>query len=353
MQVKLFLKAQFYTFLFLLLFFFLTILVIGLIGYFKYCSFAKESGLSLNDSYHLIKNGWNTQITNTDGYKSILVLGLDSLETRGDSPALTDTMMLISINTDTATVKTLSLPRDLWNEAYQTRINALYFYGQERYPETPQQFPAQVISEMTGIKIHHTLVLSFDQVSQLIDMLGGIEVDVPVAFIDEKFPRTDVDVTVEHDPTKLYKTVEFKVGKQIMNGGTALEYIRSRKSKDDQGTDIARGLRQQLVIESLISKLKQKDTITNFSLLGKLYKFYDDNFSKVISVEEVVALGRKLYPVRDNLSIQGYALSIYPDDSEGVIWHPPVWQYQGEWVYAIRDKIKFSDFVQNILMEKR
>lgn len=336
----------------MLLFLFLSLAGVLVFSFFKYRSFQKESNLSIMDSYHLVKDGWNEEIVTTDGYKNILVLGLDTLETRGDVPALTDTMMLVSLNTNTAQIKTLSFPRDLWHEGYQTRINALYFYGEEKYPNTPEQFPTEVISEMTGIDIHHTLVLSFEQVSQLIDLLGGIEVDVPVAFIDEEFPRIDVDVTVVRDPKLLYKTIEFKQGKQIMNGKTSLEYIRSRKSGDDEGTDVARGSRQQLVIEALISKLKQKDTITNFSLLGKLYTFYDQNFAQVISIKELVSLSRKLYSVRDNLSFTGSSLSIYPENEYGVIWHPPEWQYKGEWVYAIRDKAEFSGYVQTVLKEQ-
>lgn len=349
MDIKLFLKAQLYTLVFLFIFIFVTLLALLTAGYFKYQNFYKVSGLSIRDSYILVKKGLKTGITETDGYKNILVLGLDSLDTRGDTPPLTDTIMLISLNLQSAQINTLSLPRDLWHEDYQTRINALYFYGQERYPDSPEQFPKEVISELSGLDIHHTLVLSFEQVSQLIDLLGGIEVDVPIAFIDEEFPRTDVDVTIERDPEKLYKTIEFEQGKQVMSGQTALEYIRSRKSGDDEGTDIARSSRQQLVIEALISKLKQKDTITKLALLGHLYNFYQANFSEVISIEELIATGNRLYPNRENLSFTGNNLSIYPDDENGVIWHPPEWQYQGEWVYAIRDNEKLSKYIQENL----
>ncbi|NCN03897.1 MAG: LCP family protein [Candidatus Pacebacteria bacterium] len=315
-------------------------------GYFKYQEFYKVTDLSIRNSYDLVRRGLESDISQTDGYKNILVLGLDSLDTRGDAPPLTDTIMLISLNLQSAQINTLSLPRDLWHEEYQTRINALYFYGQDRYLDTPERFPKEVISELSGLDIHHTLVLSFEQVSQLIDLLGGVEVDVPISFIDEEFPRTDVDVTVERDPAKLYKTIQFEQGKQLMSGQTALEYMRSRKSGDDEGTDIARGSRQQLVIEALTSKLKQKDTITDLTLLGQLYNFYQDNFSEVISVEELIAIGNKLYPARENLSFTGNNLTIYPDDENGVIWHPPEWQYNGEWVYAVRDDDQLRQYIQ-------
>jgi LCP family protein required for cell wall assembly len=347
--MKLFIKAQLYTLLFLLLFFFLTFLGVVALAYSKYTPFEQTTGLSVIDSYNLVKKGLETPINQTSGQKNILILGLDSLSTRGDSPPLTDTIIVARLNLEKGSVATVSLPRDLWHEEYQTRINALYFYGQERYPQTPEQFPTEVISELMGIEIHETVVLSFSQVSQLIDILGGIEVDVPVGFVDETFPRTDVDVTVERDPAKLYKTVEFTQGKQIMSGETALEYIRSRKSGDDEGTDIARGSRQQLVIQAIISKLKQKETLTNFELLGKLYNFYQENFSEVISVEELIAIGKKLYPVKDTITFNAHSIPVYPEQEEGVIWHPPTWQYKGEWVYAVREDELFKEFIQSSL----
>ncbi|MDH5533084.1 MAG: hypothetical protein OEX81_01515, partial [Candidatus Pacebacteria bacterium] len=107
MDIKLFLKAQLYTLLFVLLFFFLTLIGVSILGYFKYRSFQKESNLSIMDSYRLVKDGWDAEIVTTDGYKNILLLGLDSLETRGDIPPLTDTIMLVSLNIDTAQIQTL------------------------------------------------------------------------------------------------------------------------------------------------------------------------------------------------------------------------------------------------------
>jgi anionic cell wall polymer biosynthesis LytR-Cps2A-Psr (LCP) family protein len=347
---KLFLKTQLFTLLFFFLFVFLTGVAFLIFGFFKFRGFSRESGLGIGQVHSIAREGWNLEPTSTDGYKNILILGLDSLETRGDSPALTDTIILASVNFKSGEIGTFSLPRDLWNDDYITRINALYFYGLEKYPNNPEKFPREVLEEMTGLEIHQTLVLSFEQVSEVIDLLGGLEIDVPVAFIDEEFPRPDVDVTVERDPAKLYKTIEFEKGKQTMNGEEALEYIRSRKSGDDEGTDVARGTRQQLVIEALISKVKQKDTIYNFKLMGQLYKYYDDNFSDVFSPQELVALGRKLYPIRDSIKFTSNVPSIYPEDKNGVIWHPPVWQYKGEWVYALRNPEVFKLEVKDKLL---
>lgn len=352
MSLKLFLKAQLFVLFFLSIFFGLTALGLGAIAYGKFRQFSSASGLSLTQAKDIVEQGWNQTPTSTNSRVNFLILGLDSLKTRGDVPPLTDTMMLVSLNLSNGQVNTLSFPRDLWHEGYQTRINALYFYGQERYPAHPEQFSKEVLSEMTGVPIHYTVVLSFEQVSQLIDLLGGVEIDVPTAFADESFPRTDVDVTVVKDPKLLYKTVSFAQGKQVMSGEKALEYMRSRKSGDDEGTDVARGARQQLVLDSVLAKLKQKDTLTNPQLLGSIYKYYEQNFAKIVGPSEAIALAKALYPVRNQITTTNHNISIYPDDEAGVIFHPEPRKYKGEWIYVIKDAQLFMSFVQDKLSIK-
>lgn len=342
-------KAQLYTLGFLLIFFILTaVLLLGL-GYQKFKQFSQTSGLSLSQVVEIVRVGWKQTPITTDGRINFLILGLDSLSTRGQAPPLTDTMMLVSLNLNNAQVNTLSFPRDLWHEGYQTRINALYFYGQERYPDQPAQFPSEVLTELTGAEIHHPVVVSFEQVSELVDLLGGIEVEVPVAFVDEEFPRSDVDVTVVRDPKLLYKTISFAQGKQTMSGEQALEYMRSRKSGDDEGTDVARGARQQLVLDAVLAKLRQKDTLTNPQLLGQLYRYYQENFASVVSPTEAVAIVKQLWPAREQFGITNHTITIYPAQEGGVIFHPDPRRYKGEWVYVVRDATVFKEFVQQKL----
>lgn len=353
MSLKLFLKAQLFVLFFLFILFGLTALGAGVIAYGKFRQFSSASGLSFGEVKEIVKTGWQQTATSTNGKINFLVLGLDSLKTRGNSPPLTDTIMMASLNINNGQINTLSFPRDLWHEGYQTRINALYFYGQEKYPNAPEQFSKEVLTEMTGVPIQHTLVVSFEQVSEFIDLLGGVEVDVPTAFVDESFPRTDVDVTVVTDPKLLYKTVSFAQGKQVMSGEQALEYMRSRKSGDDEGTDVARGARQQLVVDSVLAKLKQKDTLTNPKLMGQIYKYYEQNFAQVLSPSEIVALGKALYPLSSQIATLNHNISIFPDDENGVIFHPEPKKYKGEWIYVVRDANLFMNFVQEKLGQKQ
>lgn len=309
-------------------------------------TFTQTAGISRDQLWSTVRSGLQSTPTHTNYRKNFLLLGLDSLATRGDVPPLTDTMMLISLNLQTGEIITLSLPRDLWSGAYQTRLNALYAYGQERYPDEPARFPREVISDITGVPIHHTLTLTFDDVSELITMVGGIEVDVPQGFVDEEFPRTNVDVTIERDPAKLYERVEFMSGPQTMNGDLALKYIRSRHSEGDEGTDLARSQRQQLVIQALLKKASDPAVILDPVQLGKLYRFYLDTFGANFSPQEALGTLKMWGESDSSITFTNERLGVYPDDPMGELIHPQPRLYQGQWIYLPRDPQEFQRSVQ-------
>jgi LCP family protein required for cell wall assembly len=346
--LKLFLKTIFFTLLFSSILVSLTFVIIGLIGYQQINKFTQASGTNLTAIQQTLSQGWQEPVLSTNDYKNFLILGVDSLETRGDVPPLSDTIIVASLNIKNGQIKMLSLPRDLWIDQYQTKINTLLAYGRERYPDKPAQFPQETIGDLINLPIHHTIVLSMEQVSSLIDLVGGVDVEIKESFTDDQFPRTDVDIKTEHDPAKLYEQVEFIQGREHMGGERALKFMRSRHSNGDQGTDIARSLRQQQVILALIQKIKEPQILSNTEILGKLYRYYLNNFNNDLPITQAIATGKSLIPIRyqllENLTFQTQALSIYPDDDTGVITHPKTSpsKYQNQWVYIIKNEEGFK-----------
>lgn len=326
----------------------LVITIISVTNY-KLSVFAKSAGIGKRDFIESLKSGWQQSPTATNNHVNFLILGLDSLNSRGNSTPLTDTLMLVSVDLASGKIVTLPLPRDLWSENYQTKINALYTYGLDRYPQQPEKFSADVIAQLTAIPIHHTVVISMETVSQLVDLIGGIEVEIEQGFIDEQFPRTEVDVTVATSPSELYETIEFKPGKKIMNGQTALKYMRSRHGNNDQNTDDARSLRQQVIIKALASKLFNPNVLLDTQLSGYLYRYYLDNFESSIAAVELLSIGKNLLPIRNAIMLENKSIKVYPDDQTGTIEHPPQYLYDGQWVYTIRDEDEFEQDIYDQL----
>jgi LCP family protein required for cell wall assembly len=348
---KMLLKATALSLLFTFIMLLVTALGLGIFAYNKLSQFFSVSGLSFSESKEMIEQGINQAPTQTNGKTTILILGIDTVENKAGAPPLTDTMLLASINYQNAEVTLLSLPRDLWSEEYRTKINALYFYGQEKYPEKPQQFPTEVVANMTGVPIHHTLVFSLDSIAELVDILGGIDVEVPQSFVDTEFPREDVAIESTTDPTLLYETVEFTAGTEHMTAERVTKYIRSRHSEGTTGTDIDRSTRQQLVITSLISKVTSRDVLTDPILVGNLYKWYQERISSYISTTEAISIGYGLFPQRNNLEFSPVSLPIRPDDPNGVIEHLPPAQTDNQWTYSVTEPTVFKSKVQDILIK--
>jgi LCP family protein required for cell wall assembly len=345
----LFIKTTFLTFFFLLIFLLITFAGVGVYAYSKTKLFTTAAGTSLPQLIQIAQEGWNTKPVTENNRINVLVLGTDQVSNRGNAPVLTDTIMISSLNLSSGEISLFSLPRDLWHVSYATRINALYAYGKDRYPTEPERFPREVIEEMTGVHIQHTFVITLDTLAQLIDQVGGVEIDVKEGFVDPQFPRSDVDIAKVHDPKLLYETVEFKPGKQQMDGNQVLKYVRSRHAQNDQGTDNARSSRQQEVIQALIVKFRDPQFYRDLPRLGRLYRFYNERFSKIISVQEAIGIIHLLLPLKDQIHLSQGAPSIFPQEANGVITHPPVSKYKNQWVYEIRDGQAFQHEVQQKL----
>ncbi len=267
----------------------------------------------------------------------VLVLGTDEVAGSGRSAVLTDTLMIASYNPETNAVSLVSLPRDLYHPEYATKINALYFYGQERYPTRPETFPAEVLTDMTGLDFESVLVISLADVQNLIDLVGGVEIDVPKTFTDDQFPRDGVDVSVETDPVILYETITFEEGVQRMDGKKALQYIRTRKSSDpNEGTDESRTRRQRQVLTALANQLTDPNFVANPVNMGRLYRFYAERYQQEASLYELGVVAGEVIQNRQLPEFISVEMPVTAagtaTDSATLFVHPPVEKY-GQWVY--------------------
>lgn len=329
----------------------ITALVVAVLAYQKYRTFLQAAELTHQQVLDLYSAAQTTQPQAQSGNTVILILGIDTVENKATAPPLTDTMMLASVDTDTATVTTLSLPRDLWSESYQTKINALYYYGIERYPDRPEQFVEEAVVELTGVPIDYTLLVDLDSVAEVIDLIGGLTINIPMGFVDTQFPRSDILPNEATSEAELYTTVSFSPGDTVLSGEEALGYIRSRFSEGDTGTDLDRSARQQLVISSLITQLNNpRAYIREPELLGRLYQWYQARIDAQLPTTAAAALGLQLIQNDNQVAFKQAQFPIYPDSEYGIIEHPPVSQaYQRQWVYIIRDRAAFATFVQDAL----
>ncbi len=326
------------------------LLVLGYLLH-KSTQFTTPAQASLVELVQIAKTGWQTVPQQDKGRINFLVLGSDELPNRDHQTVLTDTMLIASLNLQNGQVGLYSFPRDIWITTYQEKINKLYESGKQLTPSKPEQLPTKVVEDLSGIPIHHTVIMKLDTLSKLVDLVGGVDVIVKESFTDPLFPRSDVDVTVVHDPKLLYETVSFASGSAHMSGSEVLKYVRSRHAVGEQGSDNARGSRQQDVILALVQKLKDQTFWYDLHRDGLIYHFYMTEFNQYLPVTEAIGIGKLLRPHLSGISFSEGTPGVYPTDQQGTIYHPEgsAAKYFGAWVYEIKDQQKFKDAIRTSL----
>lgn len=271
---------------------------------------------------------------------SFLLVGLDEVpERKLEQGLLTDALLFTRVNLEQNTVSILSIPRDLWIAEYKSKINSLYYYGIEQNLSPPTLYLESAVAKVTGYEIDYIVPVRLAEVATLVEILGGLHIEVARSFVDTRFPRENVDVSVEKDPSLLYKTVQFDAGPQTMTAEDVLAYMRSRNSEDElEGNDQARSLRQKRVIESLVIQLLDPSTLKNPELLGRLYRFYDEKYRELIPLETLIAWGRSWLgfehlaaPTLRTVTIPVRNGSVLATPS-GLLVNPPISIYN-QWVY--------------------
>lgn len=272
----------------------------------------------------------------------VVLLGTDQVSGSGRTDVLTDTIMLITYQPSQDVVRMMHVPRDLYLEEYQRKVNQLYAAGLLHNPRFPVQPLLDSLPEVFGYTPDAVLVLSIADIEDLIDTIGGVTVRVERSFVDTRFPRPGVDVTTERDPAVLYETVEFVAGEQRMDGATALKFMRSRHSSDPlEGNDEARARRQQLVLRALVDELIVQDLVQNPELLGRLYRWYADHLGvqvpPAVAVRLAAPMLRKgVIPRMEAIALPATDLAS-PPTPETILVHPPLSKYRGAWVYELVD----------------
>ncbi len=182
---------------------------------------------------------------------NVLIVGLEDLRT--------DTLIVASYDTENKTADLISVPRDTYyprnidDKAEFKKINSIYSRdGIEKLTATVQ--------DILGIPIDKYVVVDYEAVIACVDMLGGVEVNVPFHMV----------YSDPYDKPPLY--IDIPEGKQLLNGEQSLKFLRYRKGYDNQ--DLGRIEAQQQFIKSAAKKSLGLELP---SLIKEAYSYIDTN----------------------------------------------------------------------------
>ena len=228
----------------------------------SYLSFSR--GISVANAR--VPNPVVAELTKQDGLlfstpTTILVLGTDggTRPGRGDANR-SDSIMLIRTDPGKHRLAFLSIPRDLRVEIPgngAAKINAAFQIG-------GAALALRTVKSLTGLDVNHVAFVDFDRFRDLIDSVGGIDIDVPAPILANQF-----DCPYSAARCRTWDGWRFEKGRQHMNGQRALIYSRIRKNRlDASETDLDRARRQQQVVQATADKVTSAGTALKLPFRG-------------------------------------------------------------------------------------
>lgn len=262
---------------------------------------------------------------------NILILGKGGQN--HDAPDLTDTIIFASVSHETSSVTLISLPRDIWIPELRAKLNSTYYWGNEKEQSGGLKLTKSSVEKIVGQPVQYGVVVDFTGFKEIIDVMGGIEVDVETSFVDEKYPipgRENDECDSDPEYKCRYETIGFTRGKQLMDGETALKFARSRNAEGDEGTDFARAVRQQKVLSALKDKVMSREIIFSPKKLLEIKKVLENSVESDIDADAAAVLARLVFNAKNNINSH-----VLPEDF--LINPPKSLRYDNLYVFIPKD----------------
>lgn len=248
------------------------------------------------DMFKESEGDYDLSLKAVDGYYNILLLGVDSRDMDNLDGTRSDAIMVVSISEDTNDVKILSVYRDTYlkmgdTSTYDKITHACAYGGPEMTMKS--------LNQALDLDISNYVVVNFKVVADVVDAVGGIEVDVEDYEIQQLNKYTVA--TAKNIGRDDYQLVE-SAGKQTLDGCQAVSYSRIRKGVGD---DFKRTERMRTVVSLTAEKMKDM----SFKELRKLIKVITPQVQTNISKGNVLGLAFRL-PQYNIVGTQGWPFNV-------------------------------------------
>ncbi len=245
------------------------------------------------------------------GDENFLIVGVDSRmgdnvemgagTTEEAAGARSDTVMLVNIPANRERVVAVSFPRDLAIEPMKCEPwdPETGQYGPITDPESPMygadevyteyklnsayavggpKCLVKVVQKLSGLYVNRFMAVDFAGFSKMVDALGGVEVCSTT-------PLEDYELG----------TVLPNAGRQIVDGHTALQYVRARQVTTETNGDYGRIKRQQLFLSSLLRSMISKEVFFSLNKLNNVVNmFINDSYVDNMDTKDLVTLGQSV-----------------------------------------------------------
>lgn len=235
------------------------------------------------------------------GYEDVALFGVDNYFNGHADSGNSDVIMIASINNDTKEVKLVSVYRDTFLDTDIQTANSPNFHKANRaFALGGAEQSIRMLNASLDLDIEHFITVDFKVVTDVVNMLGGVEIDVDAAEL--KYINHHIDTTARatgDTPVHLTTT-----GLQTLNGTQATAYARIRSTA---GSDFARAERQREVINEIVKKAKKTDLPTINKIINQVFPEICTNYTNM----DIIRLASAMFDYELSDST-GFPFSKYP-----------------------------------------
>ena len=249
----------------------------------------------------------STKLKGEDQGRVNILLAGNSADDPGHGGAeLTDSIMILSIDTKTNRAFMMSVPRDLWVKVPRNgheKINGAYVDGESQdfsangYPDGGMGLLEEVIERNFGIKLNYYALIDYQALKQAVDAVGGVDI-----VVKSNDPRGLYDPSIDYSAHPHRSLVKFTNGPHHLNGQQALGYARARG--DAYGSygfamaDFDRTAHQRQLLVALKEKAISAGVLANPAKLSSLSDAAGNNVKTDFKLDEV----HRLYDIMKKIN---------------------------------------------------
>ncbi|WP_027631819.1 LCP family protein [Clostridium hydrogeniformans] len=298
----------------------------GLLGYKVYSKYSKikTNEITLSDEELKVSNDIDN--SSKEEILNFIILAVDKYENA------TDAIMVATIDKKHDELKLTSISRDLYvdtGEGNTPKLNYAYHYG-------GAVNTIKIVNENLGLDIRDYILLNFESVVEIIDTIGGIDLDLTYEEIHGSYALNERAKNLSKLINKEMPKPLDKEGVNHLNGIQAAGYARVRVIDDD----FKRTNRQRKIINEIMKKTKKMNISELDKFTDVVFKNIETsfNFNKLINLSKE---GLELYnkPIKDtNIPIK--------DTFEGHYWDNGAF-------YFTWDKGRNKEYIKKFIYEDR
>lgn len=298
-----------------------------------------------------------SKLTNSElGYENVIsedvfniaLFGVDSRK-KGDFTGLSDSIMILSVNKVNNTVKIVSIMRDslvpITNDGKTSysKINSAYGRG-------GPALAVKTLNTVFGLDISAYATVNFYGMADIIEAVGGIEIEVTQAEIDDSIYGLNALIrehysNIGKDPTPYLINTP---GVHKVNGLQAVAYARIRKAVNAYGStdDFGRTERQRVVMKKIMDKALAMDVSTYPGLVEKLTPFVRTSLSNNQMLALAAQLAKKPTLIQTRVPHNEYIINAdYRGTGASCVYYN--YQYAGKVIRAFfYDNIIPEDYIK-------